>query len=161
MESDSVDYEVLNNSALKVTRPLRMLLKTYEQQVLSARQLARFRAKSMKAAGLDMDEPPRGLNRSLKVNSVIEELSLSLMFSGNSFPAIEEIRLELSRQMNKEVEFVYPPGKKLKMYIKESTGLRPLTAEEQEFVNNSLGAITRHKVDEQMANHPGRINNND
>ncbi|MDE5832657.1 MAG: hypothetical protein K2H64_06690, partial [Desulfovibrio sp.] len=148
---------LIGETCIKVTRPLNRILEGYEKQVLTARQLARFRAKTRSAAGLDIAEPERGVNRAAKVTQVIEELSLTLMFTGAKFPVVEDIRQELSRQLDKEVEFVYPPGKPLRFYIREEKGLRPLTPLERQFMDEALIRITRQKVDEKMANHPDRI----
>lgn len=148
---------LVGDSCIKITRPLNRILEVYEKQVLTARQLARFRAKSRKAAGLEPSDPERGLNRNKTISSVVEELSLTLMFTGNKFPVIEDIRKEVSRQLEKEVEFVYPPGKPLKYYIRDEQGLRRLTPQEQQFMDEALLRITRQKVDEKMADHPRRI----
>ncbi|MBD5607886.1 MAG: hypothetical protein HDQ93_03435 [Desulfovibrio sp.] len=151
------ESKLVGESCIKLARPLNRILEGYEKQVLTARQLARFRAKSRKAAGLDPAEPERGQNRERTISSVVEELSLTLMFTGNKFPIIEDIRKEVSRQLDKEVEFVYPPGKPLKYYIRDEKGLRRLTPEEQRFLDEALIRITRQKVDEKMADHPRRI----
>lgn len=151
------ESKLVGETCIKLAKPLNQILEVYEKQVLTARQLARFRAKSRKAAGLDPSEPERGQNRNRTISSVVEELSLTLMFTGNKFPVIEDIRKEVSRQLDKEVEFVYPPGKPLKYYIRDEKGLRRLTPEEQRFLDEALLRITRQKVDEKMADHPRRI----
>lgn len=153
------NFDAANRTCAEATRPLNRVLDKYNQQLLAARQLARFRAKTRAAVGLDIAEPERGLGRNKKISSVVEELSLSLMFTGNKFPLLEDVRAELSRQLNKEVEFVYPPGKRVKFYIREAGCLRKLTEEEKAFVDKAVAGITRQKVDDNMANHPARIDN--
>lgn len=143
-------------TAEKTVVPFRNIFRQYEKQLLAARQLARFRARNLGVDPRDYEEPSPQRHRGNCVSKVAEELSLSLMISGNPFPVFESIRKDLSRQLNKEVEFVYPPGKKLRIFVRESNGLRPLNEQEQELADRELERITLHHVDEEMSYNPRR-----
>lgn len=138
---DDETFEIRRSASVKD------VLKRYESQLLNARQLARFKARQRAADGLEIADPDPEPNRKRAVSQIVEELSLSLAMTGAAFPALEEIRKELSRRMNKEVEFIYPPGKRMRILIREENGRRPLTGEEQNYVDGVLAAITRQKVD--------------
>ena len=147
------------NSGIKIMAPIHTVMRQYERQLLAARQLARFRARNRLAQGLDIEEPMPGQNRSHHLNNVVEELSLSLLISGNDFPVIEAIRKELSETLGKEIIFSYPPGKKLRFLIRENGKLRALTQEEEALANASLKKVTRNQVDDGMAYNPKKIAN--
>lgn len=147
------------NPTAKVMAPIHTIMRQYERQLLAARQLARFRARSRLAQGLDMEEPAPGQNRSEHLNNVVEELSLSLLISGNNFPVIESIRGELSRTLGKDIIFSYPPGKKLRLLVRENGKLRAMSQEEENTANAILRKVTRQQVDDSMAYNPGKIAN--
>lgn len=147
MEPDDIDPE---RAPIRRNPALKDVLKRYESQLLNARQLARFRARQRAADGLALDDPDPEPNRKRAVSKIVEELSLSLAMTGNAFPALEEIRKELAARMGKDVVFHYPPGKRMRVLVREEKGMRPLNEAEQGFVDGALAAITRQKVDDSV-----------
>lgn len=138
------------------TAQLRIMLHSYEQQLLAARRLARFRVKRRLAEGLPpQDEDPSIMRRQF-VQKVAHELYERLLYTGSSNPVVNEIREELGRRLNKEVEFTYPPGGSLCIVVREPDGLRPLNEEEQRHYKDMLQAITAQKVNESMLKKPPR-----
>lgn len=128
----------------------RAMLHSYEQQLLAARRLARFRVRMMSRAGLDSREPDPAEKRHNFVQSVANELFQSLVFTGISTPIMEEIRQELGQKFQQEFEFVYPPDSNLCIYIRDGEKLRPLSELEQHAVTQALMHITNEKVDKGM-----------
>lgn len=155
-------------------------LKQYKKQLDVARRLtqAKVRSKIMEAmlnedperaerliTAVEPVDPDPAAKRQITVKKAAEELFLSLIFSGGENPITESIRMELSRVLDKEVEFTYPPGGKMRLVARETTGLRALTEAEQALVTPVLRRITSQEVDNNMlgnrsANNPGINNGN-
>lgn len=140
-------------------------IKSYNQQLTVARKLAGFKAKArIKEALLAGDElsrrsleegvapidPDPAIQRSSYVKRAAEALFMSVIFTGVDSPIIEEIRAELSKALDKEVEFSYPPGGRLKVVINENGRKRQLTESEQTLITPLLRQITSNKVDTVM-----------
>lgn len=138
------------------TLQMRIMFQCYEQQLLAARRLARFRVKRRLAEGLKPQDPDPSVNRRVFVEKVARELYDTLIFTGSSNPVVEEIRAELSEAVGLEVEFTYPPGARLRIVASGPDGQRPLSAEEERRARHALWRITRQKVDQSMLERPER-----
>lgn len=130
----------------------RMMLNSYEQQLLAARRLARMRVTMRIREGLDADEPEPdpAIKRRSYVEQVAFELFQSLLFTGSDNPVVEDIRKDLSRKLGREVHFTYPPGGRLKIVAEGANGPVPLSREEQLRCRQVLEGITRQRVDQSM-----------
>lgn len=135
----------------------RKVLKSYEQQLMMARRLARLKVKMRLAEGLMPEDPDPSIRRQGFVKAVARELFDSMIFTGNENPVVEEIRRELSRALKKEVEFAYPAGGRLCIVAREATGPRSLTASEQLVARGILENITSDKVEKSMLDKPGPV----
>lgn len=147
----------------------RIVLKSYQQQLTVARRLTRFKMKERIKdallegddtirqrieAGLEPIDPDPAKNRGDFVKRAAEELFLSLIFSGEANPITDDIRQELSLALNKDVEFTYPPGGRMRLVVREEGKMRALTDEEQRLVTPVLKHITSQKVDHSMMGSP-------
>ncbi len=132
----------------------RMMLKGYEQQLLAARRLARFRVRKRLAEGQNPDDPDPDAMRHVFVEKVAKELYESLIFTGTENPVAEEIRNELGEKLGLELEFSYPPGERLQILAHGPEGPRPLDADEQRRSRYALWSLTRQKVDQSMLDKP-------
>ncbi|MBQ3058821.1 MAG: hypothetical protein IJD16_00690 [Desulfovibrio sp.] len=128
----------------------RVMLRSYEQQLLAARRLARFRVRRRMAEGEEPYDPDPSIKRRAFVEKVAQELYDSLIFTGSDNPMVEEIRQALSLAVGLELEFTYPPGEKLCIVGVGPDGPRPLSEDEQCRTRNALWRITRQKVDQSM-----------
>lgn len=126
----------------------RIMLHTYEQNLITARRLARYKIKKRLEEGLEPDDPDPAPQRKAFVNKIAQELYDSLIFYPDANPVVEEIRKELSEALGKNVEFTYPPGGTLRIAVREKTGLRHLDDEEQRSARETLKQITNAKVDD-------------
>lgn len=133
-------------------RQMRAMLNCYEQQLLAARRLARFRVKKRLEEGLRPHDPDPAPQREAFVRNVAREFYDTLFFTGNANPVVEEIRQALGAKIGKEVEFHYPPGEYLQIMVRDAEGLRPLPPEEKQKAHDELWRITRQKVDCHMLN---------
>ena len=133
-----------------ITLQIRMMLQGYEQQLLAARRLARFRVRRRAAMSLITDDPDPAIRRNDFVEKVARELYESLVFTGSDNPVVEDIRREISDRLGFSVRFTYPPGKRLRIMGETEDGLRPLTEEEDRIARAALWKITRGKVDGSM-----------
>lgn len=125
----------------------RIMLHMYEQNLINARRLARYKVRMRLAEGLEPDDPDPAIKRKAFATQIAQELYDSLLFYPDSNPVVEEIRSELSEALGKKVEFTYPPGDTLRIAVREKTGLRHLDAEEQRSARETLKRITSAKVD--------------
>lgn len=154
----------------------RIMVKSYEQQLNVARHLASFKARArIREAmlngddetrrrleeGLDSVDPDPSVKRGNFVKQAAEALFVSLVFSGDSNPITEDIRADLSRALDKDVEFTYPPGGRLRLVVREGDVRRPLTEEEQRLVTPVLRSVTSHKVDAIMHGKPANNRSDD
>lgn len=153
----------------------RIMLKSYEQQLKVARHLAQHKVRSrirdallegdmelrdrLEMAMEPVDPDPAG-KRGAFVKSAAEALFMSLIFTGNTNPITETIRNELSKTLDKDVEFTYPPGGKMRLVVREGDGMRALTEEEQRLITPVLKKITSQEVDKSMHGNSGRLRNN-
>lgn len=140
-------------------------LKQYQRQLDVARRLTQSKVRSKIMEALLNEEPDRAerlltavepvdpdpaAKRRLTVKKAAEELFMSLIFSGGNNPITESVRAELSRVLDKEVEFTYPPGGKMRLVAREDTGVRTLTDAEQALVTPVLRKLTSQEVDNNM-----------
>lgn len=135
---------------IKQTLSMRQVLQRYDQQLLTARRLARHRARIQERNGEETKEPDPSAKRRQYVESVASEMFTALLFTGIPDAVMEEIRQELNKLFKKEFEFVFPPNSNLCIYIKDGKKKRQLTAEEAQIVSKALAAITSQKVDKSM-----------
>ena len=110
------------------TARLRIMLQGYEQQLLAARRLARFRVRRRLAAGEDPREPDPLPKRHATVEQVARELYDMLLYTGSDNPVVEDIRQELSQELGRD-------------------GTGALTPEQQRAARHALWRITRRRVD--------------
>ncbi len=87
------------------TTQMRIMLQSYEQQLLAARRLARFRVRRRLAEGQEPHDPDPSIKRRGYVEKVAQELYDSLIFTGSDNPVVEEIRQELGRAVGQDVQF--------------------------------------------------------
>lgn len=139
-----------DDKKLKSTAPLKVVLQSYEQQLLAARRLARFRARARVREGLDAQEPDPVPNRDKSVRAVAAELMNLIVFTGLSPDLLEELRLELNQLLQREFEFIFPPDSNLRIYVRENGERRPLSEVEQRQVALHLQRLTAVKVDKSM-----------
>lgn len=126
---------------------LQQALRDYDQQLLAARRLARFRVQKRLAAGLPPQDMDPSIKRNETVRNVARELYQSLIFTGSPNPVVENILADLSLAMGRELEFTYPPGEDLCIVAKTATGLEPLSAEDQKKARALLERIVKTQVD--------------
>ena len=136
------------------TLQTRLMLQKYQQQLVAARRLAMTRAKLRMRAGLSPEDPDPALNRHEYVKKVARELYTSLIYTGSENPVVEDIRKELGEHIGQEVEFTYPPGKKLCIVGAGPDGKKPLSMARQLDSYNMLFDITRRKIDQSMCVKP-------
>ena len=136
------------------TTQMRIMLQSYEQQLLAARRLARFRVRRRLAEGQEPHDPDPSIKRRGYVEKVAQELYDILIFTGSDNPVVEEIRQELGRAVGQDVQFTYPPGGRLRIVGKGPEGPRTLSEEEQLRTRHALWRITRQKVDQSMLEKP-------
>ncbi|MBO4368993.1 MAG: hypothetical protein J5803_02700 [Desulfovibrio sp.] len=132
------------------TTRVRVMLMRYEQQLLAARRLARFRERMRRATGETPEDPDPAIKRRMYVEKVTKEIYECLLYTGGENPIIEEIRQELSKVVGIPLQFTYPPGKRLRIVKIGPKGTVALTAEEQRKVRSSLLRVTREKIDASM-----------
>ena len=135
---------------------LRIMMQSYEQQLLAARRLARFRVKRRLAMGESPEDPDPAIKRRAFVEKVAQELYDTLIFTGSENPVVEEIRQELGKAVGREVVFTYPPGCKLKIMAMGPDGPVPFSDADERKVRYALWRITRQKVDGSMLDKPGQ-----
>lgn len=146
-EKPRMDEENKSNSW---QTPLRTALQGYEQQLLAARRLARFRARARLRDGQEARDPDPSEKRVQTVRTVAAELMNLLVFTGVSPEWLEETRQELNKALNHEFEFVFPPDANLCVYVRENGARRPLSDAEQRLVTMHLQHITRARVEKSM-----------
>ena len=121
----------MSDSTLRV----RMMLQSYEQQLLAARRLVRYRAKCRMQAGENPEDPDPSIKRRALVEKVAKEIYECLIYTGgNNIPLM----------------FTYPPGKRLHIVRAGPEGQEALTEEEQRKVRMSLWRVTREKINASM-----------
>lgn len=130
-------------------RKTRAMLKGYEQQLIAARQLARFRVRKMLEANQDYREPDPSIFRNQQMRAVSKELYTNLLFTGTADSFLETMRRDLSSQLGIELEFAYPPGKSLHLMARENGSLRELSREEWAKLGD-LEDFASQKVDQEM-----------
>lgn len=136
------------------TTQMRIMLQSYERQLLAARRLARFRVRRRLAEGQAPQDPDPSVKRRVCVEKVAQELYDSLIFTGSDNPVVEEIRQELGQTVGQDVQFTYPPGGRLRIVGEGPDGPRALSEEEQLRTRHALWRITRQKVDQSMLEKP-------
>lgn len=139
------------------TARLRNVLREYEQQLLMARRIARFRAKKRLAEGLPPQDRDPSVQRRQYVESVARELYDHMIFTGSENPMVREIRRQLGLELKKEVRFSYPPGGQLCILAEHEGEWLPLEPLEQKLAREALRRITSQKVDESMLKKPPRV----
>lgn len=134
---------------------LRVMLQSYEQQLMAARRLAKFRAKCRLLRGEERDDPDPQIKRRSYVEKVAREVYESLIYTGSPNPINEEIRAELSAQVGIELQFTYPPGKRLRIVKVTPEGQMALSEEEQQKVRLLFFRVTREKINASMLDEYG------
>lgn len=124
----------------------RLMLHSYEQQLLTARRLAKHKVRMRLAEGLEPDDPDPAPRRMAFSSRISQELYDSLLFYPNANPVVEEIREELSQELGRRIEFTYPPGGTLRLAVRDENGLRHLNTEEQTRARLILRRLTQDKV---------------
>lgn len=135
---------------------LRMVLQGYEQQLLAARRLARFRVRRRMALGEDPHDPDPAAHRRACVENVARELYETLVFTGSDNPVVENIRKELGKEVGQNVQFTYPPGQRLHIVGEGPDGMKPLTEDVQRQARHALWRVIREQVDQSMLEEPPR-----
>jgi hypothetical protein len=130
------------------------MLQSYEQQLLSARRLARLRVRRRLAEGLAPEDPDPSIKRRLFVEKAARELYEILVFTGSENPVIEDIRAEFGKLLGKSVRFTYPPGERLSIAIEGPDGPEPLSEAEQRRTRHLLWQVTRQLVEQSMLDAP-------
>ena len=143
--------------AVTSTAQMRVMLQRYEQQLLSARRLARLRVRRRLVEGLDPEDPDPSIKRRLFVEKTARELYETLVFTGSENPVIEDIRTEFGKLLGKSVRFVYPPGERLSVVIEGPDGLEPLSGAEQRRTRHLLWQATRQLVEQSMLDAPAPV----
>lgn len=133
---------------------LRSMLRGYEQQLLSARRLARLRVKMRLAEGEPPHDPDPEIKRRAYVEKVARELYESLIYTGSDNPMVEEIRRELGKSVGQELLFTYPPGEQLRFVGRGPQGSQPLSEDAQKQTRFALWRITRQLVHQSMLDKP-------
>lgn len=133
---------------------MRIMLQGYEQQLLAARRLARFKVRRRLAEGEDPNDPDPSIKRREMVEKVARELYDTLIYTGSDNPVVEEIRQELGREAGQEVQFTYPPGGRLHIVGQGPDGLQALPEDKLRALRNALWRITRQKISESMLDTP-------
>ena len=133
---------------------MRIMLQGYEQQLLAARRLARFRVNRRLAAGEEPNDPDPSVNRRIRVEKVARELYETLIYTGSDNPVVEDIRQELGKEVGQEVQFTYPPGGRLRIVGQGPDGLEALPEDKLRASRNALWRITRQKISESMLDTP-------
>ncbi|MBQ7739085.1 MAG: hypothetical protein IJT59_05485 [Desulfovibrionaceae bacterium] len=129
---------------------IRLMLQGYEQQLLAARRLAKFRDKYRSMQGEHIGDPDPAPNRRRYVEKVTQEVFQCLLYTGDYRPIIEEIRAELSSRMGLDLRFTYPPGKRLCVIKMTEKGAAPLDPEEKQKVRILLFKVTHEKINSSM-----------
>ncbi len=133
---------------------MRIMLQGYEQQLLAARRLARFRVNRRLAAGEDPNDPDPSVNRRAMVEKVFNDTEDTEIYTGSDNPVVEDIRKELGKEVGQEVQFTYPPGGRLRIVGQGPDGLEALPADKLRASRNALWRITRQKISESMLDTP-------
>lgn len=131
---------------------MRQVLQKYEQQLLTARRLAKFRAKIQAREGEEIREPDPSVKRRMYVEKMASEMLSAIVFTGVPSAIMEEIRQELGQLFNKDFEFVFPPDSNLCIYVRDGETRRKLSSEEEPVVTAALSALTNRKVEQGMLN---------
>ena len=129
---------------------IRLMLQGYEQQLLAARRLAKFRDKWRSTQGQQLGDPDPNIKRSQYVEKVTQEVFQCLIYTGDYHPIIEEIRAEISARMGVDIKFTYPPGKRLCVIKMTSAGPAPLDPEEKQKCRMLLYTVTHEKINGSM-----------
>ncbi|MDR1660354.1 MAG: hypothetical protein LBR94_08495 [Desulfovibrio sp.] len=143
--------------AVTSTTRLRIMLREYEQQLLSARRLARLRVRRRLAEGLDPEDPDPSIKRRLFVEKTARELYETLIFTSSENPVIEDIRAEFGKLLGKSARFTYPPGERLNIVLEGADGLELLSEDEQRRARHLLWQVTRQLIEQSMLNAPAPI----
>jgi hypothetical protein len=133
------------------------MLQGYEQQLLSARRLARLRVRMRLAEGMAPEDPDPSIKRRLFVEKTAQELYETLLFTGSSKPVMEEIRAQFGKLYGKNVRFTYPPGERLNIVAEGPSGPEVLSDEEQRRTQHLLRKVIRQLVEQGMLNAPAPI----
>ena len=86
----------------------RNMLQKYEQQLLAARRLERYR----QAINLIYEEPlnlPEIINRKILVRLVAKEFFKNFLITGYSSSVVQDVQKELIEKFNNKICFQYPP----------------------------------------------------
>lgn len=137
-----------------MSRQQRSMIQGYEQQLLTARRLARLKVKVRLADGAPPQDPDPDIQRRKYVEKVAKELYESLIYTGSDNPMVEEIRKELGKSVGLDLLFTYPPGEQLRFVGRGPQGTMALPEAVQQQTRFALWRITRQKVQKSMLGKP-------
>ncbi|MFO7728937.1 MAG: DVU0524 family FlgM-associated protein [Desulfonatronovibrio sp.] len=127
------------------------VLKTYGRQLVNGRRIARLSRYLKGNEGADSEVHSREMKRRSLVEKVAREIVENLITADSENPMVEEIKQTLSRELNAELIFHYPPtGEEMKIFVQGSEGPEELNKEQREQVLGKLWEITLNKVNETM-----------
>lgn len=130
---------------------VRNVLRNYDQQLTSARRLARLK-RSLRAAG-SMDEVTisREAKRKEMVDWVSRELLENMLVAGSTNLVVLDIKSQLEQEFGEEFEFNYPvTGEDLQVFVRRDDEVIELVPPEKNVVLSRLWELTRLKVSETM-----------
>ncbi|MFP4109067.1 MAG: DVU0524 family FlgM-associated protein [Desulfonatronovibrio sp.] len=127
------------------------VLKTYNRQLVNGRRIARL-ARYLKGTETGASEVhSREMKRRNLVEKVAREIVENLITADSDNPMVEEIKQILSRELDAELIFHYPPtGEEMKIFVQGEEGPEELNKEQREQVLGKLWEITLNKVNETM-----------
>ncbi len=127
------------------------VLKTYDRQLINGRRLARLSRYLHRGVAEEAQSGSREAKRRSLVQRVAREIIENLITSDSNNPLVEEIKQTLSRELNTELVFHYPPtGEEMKIFAQGKEGPQELSQEQKELVLGKLWELTLNKVNETM-----------
>lgn len=127
------------------------MLKEYDEQLVHARRLARFRLAHTKAVPPEELEAVRKAKRKALVEQVTREIIENLIVSGSENEIVQEVEKRLEQECGEKLELTYPPeAVDLHIFRLTEEGPEKLSLTETEKVYEQLWSITRNVVDATM-----------
>ncbi len=130
---------------------IRNMLLKYDQQLVTARRLARYKEALRKARGGEGESIPPDVKRAVMVERIAREVMESLLLSGSDNPIVREITAQLEQEVGEKLHFRYPPTElDLQVYRETPEGLVEVTPAEKAVFMEKLWQISLDKVDATM-----------
>ena len=126
------------------------VLRTYGQQVDTARRLARINKFLNPAGSKDSVSISQEARRNQLVSRVTREIVENLVGSTTDNAVVSEIRKALNQEIGAGLIFRYAPDGTLRILKKTDGQARELKDQERETVLSRLWEVTREKVDQTM-----------